>query len=71
MFIAISYTYLNYRHISTIIDLHMENARDGEQSIHEYPSDWDIWIDSVGKKNGRVFGLGYVGRIFISTSSQQ
>ena len=49
----------------------MENANDGEQSIHENPSDWDIWIDSVGKKKGRVFGLGSVGRMFISTSSQQ
>ncbi|QCD88608.1 somatic embryogenesis receptor kinase 1 [Vigna unguiculata] len=49
----------------------MENASDGEQSIHENPSDWDIWIDSVGKKKGRVFGLGSVGRMFISTSSQQ
>ncbi|QCD86512.1 putative transposase [Vigna unguiculata] len=36
---------------------HMENANDGKQSIHEYPSDWDIWIDSVGKKRGRIFGL--------------
>jgi len=50
---------------------HMENASDGEQSIHEYPSDWDIWIDSVGKKRGRIFGLGFMGRMFISTSSQQ
>ncbi|QCD82525.1 putative transposase [Vigna unguiculata] len=36
---------------------HMENASDGEQSIHEYPYDWDIWIDSVGKKKGRIFGI--------------
>jgi len=49
----------------------MENASHGEQSIHQIPSDWDIWIDAVGKKRGKVFGLGSVGRMFVSSSSQE
>lgn len=36
----------------------MQNAGDGERSIHEMPFNWDKWIDSVG-------------RMFISTSCQQ
>lgn len=49
----------------------MENVATGEQSISQIPSDWDIWIDSVGKKSGRIFGLGTVGKMLFSSSSQQ
>jgi hypothetical protein len=35
----------------------VENGGDNQRSV-EIPSDLDIWVDSVGKKKGRIFGLG-------------
>lgn len=34
------------------------------------PSDFDIWVDSVGKKKGRIFGLGSVVQSLFTSSSQ-
>jgi len=42
-----------------------ENRGDNQRST-KMPSDLDIWVDSVGKKKGRVFGLGSVNKTFIT-----
>ncbi|KAK2406686.1 hypothetical protein QL285_042388 [Trifolium repens] len=39
----------------------VENGGDNQRSV-EIPSDLDIWVDSVGKKKGRIFGLGSVSK---------
>ncbi|CAI8607789.1 unnamed protein product [Vicia faba] len=41
-----------------------ENSGDNQQSI-EMPSDLDIWVDSIGHKKGRVFGLGSVNKTLV------
>jgi len=35
------------------------------------PTDLDIWIDSVGRKKGRIFGLGSISKTLIPSSNQQ
>lgn len=42
-----------------------ENGGDNQLST-KMPSDLDIWVDSVGKKKGRVFGLGSVNKTFVT-----
>ncbi|KAK2353408.1 hypothetical protein QL285_091031 [Trifolium repens] len=39
----------------------VENGGDNQRSV-EMPPDLDIWVDSVGKKKGRIFGLGSVSK---------
>jgi septal ring factor EnvC (AmiA/AmiB activator) len=34
------------------------------------PPDMDIWVDTVGKKKMRVFGLGSLSKSLISSSNQ-
>lgn len=41
-----------------------ENSGDNQQSI-EMPCDLDIWVDSIGHKKGRVFGLGSVTKTLV------
>lgn len=41
-----------------------ENSGDNQQTI-EMPSDLDIWVDSIGQKKGRVFGLGSVTKTLV------
>lgn len=41
-----------------------ENSGENHQSI-EMPSDLDIWVDSIGQKKGRVFGLGSVNKTLV------
>ncbi|XP_058743807.1 uncharacterized protein LOC131616488 isoform X2 [Vicia villosa] len=43
-----------------------ENGGDNQRS-REIPSDLDIWVDSVGKKKGRVFGLGSLSKTLVTS----
>lgn len=36
----------------------------------EMPPDLDIWVDSFGNKNGRIFGLGTVSKTLVPLSTQ-
>nr|KYP70752.1 hypothetical protein KK1_009981 [Cajanus cajan] len=41
-----------------------EDGVDSQSSInHPMPSDLDIWVDLAGKKNGRIPGLGSLGKM--------
>jgi outer membrane murein-binding lipoprotein Lpp len=41
------------------------------QPTYEMPTDLDIWVDSVGRKKGRIFGLGSYSKTLIPSSNQQ
>lgn len=43
---------------------------DSQPSI-DMPSDLDIWVDSVGKKKGKIFGLGSISKLTLITFSSQ
>ncbi|CAJ2663237.1 unnamed protein product [Trifolium pratense] len=43
-----------------------ENGGDNQPSI-DMPSELDIWVDSVGTKKGRVFGLGSVNKKLVTS----
>jgi hypothetical protein len=43
-----------------------ENGGDNQPSI-DMPSELDIWVDSVGVKKGRVFGLGSVTKKLVTS----
>ncbi|QCE11961.1 putative transposase [Vigna unguiculata] len=47
-----------------------EDIADSQPSKDQMPSDFDVWVDSVGKKKGRIFGLGSVGNALFTSSSQ-
>ncbi|XP_020239139.1 uncharacterized protein LOC109818146 [Cajanus cajan] len=54
------------------IEISSQNSRDdgadSQSSMDHMPSDLDIWVDVVGKKKGRIPGLGSVGRTLITSS---
>ncbi|RHN39594.1 hypothetical protein MtrunA17_Chr8g0345511 [Medicago truncatula] len=43
-----------------------ENGGNNQRSI-EMPSDLDIWVDSVGKKKARFFGLGSANKTMVTS----
>ncbi|KAG2404626.1 hypothetical protein LR48_Vigan404s002600 [Vigna angularis] len=47
-----------------------EEVADSQPTKDQMPSDFDVWVDSVGKKKGRIFGLGTVGNALFTSSSQ-
>ncbi|TKY65798.1 golgin subfamily A member 5 [Spatholobus suberectus] len=47
-----------------------EDGAVSQSSIDHMPSDLDIWVASVGKKKGRIFGLGSIGKTLFTSSSQ-
>ncbi|XP_058733498.1 uncharacterized protein LOC131605120, partial [Vicia villosa] len=46
-----------------------EDEADSQPTI-EMPLDLDIWVESVGKKKGRVFGLGTASKTLVSVSKK-
>jgi len=48
-----------------------EDEVDSQPTYYEMPTDLDIWVDSVGRKKGRIFGLGSYSKTLIPTSNQQ
>jgi len=46
-----------------------EDVADSQPSKDHMPSDFDVWVDSVGKKKGRIFGLGSIGKTLFTSSS--
>ncbi|RDX87334.1 hypothetical protein CR513_31204, partial [Mucuna pruriens] len=47
-----------------------EDGADSRTSMDHMPSDLDIWVHSVGKKKGRIFGLGSIGKTLFTSSRQ-
>lgn len=47
-----------------------DSQADSQPSMNHMPSDFDIWADSVGKKKGRIFGLGSIAKTLFTSSSQ-
>jgi len=48
-----------------------EDEVDSQPTYYEMPTDLDIWVDSVGRKKGRIFGLGSYSKTLIPSSNQQ
>ncbi|CAK8539017.1 unnamed protein product [Lathyrus sativus] len=46
-----------------------EDEVDSQPTV-EMPSDLDIWVESFGRKKGRVFGLGTIAKTLVPSSTQ-
>jgi len=46
-----------------------EDVADCQPSKDHMPSDLDVWVDLVGKKKGRIYGLGSIGKTLFTSSS--
>jgi len=60
------------------MDLSTQNSTFGlgedevdNQPTYDMPTDLDVWVDSIGKKKGRIFGLGSLSKTLIPSSNQQ
>ena len=47
-----------------------EDGIDSQPSNDHLPFDLKVWVRTIGRKKKGVFGLGYVGRSLLMSSSQ-
>ncbi|TKY47955.1 golgin subfamily A member 5 [Spatholobus suberectus] len=63
----------SYRWINSSLFALEENGEDranSQPSMDHMPSNLDICADTMGTKEGRIFGLGSVGKTLTTSSSQ-